>query len=208
MMLLDTPPGQHPTKRMPKANGASRCHTCTNSHATAGMMKNCAQVPINTSNGRCARMRKSSVVSVRPMVSMMMPRMTVWVVPRTQSKRCGKKKVTSATPMTNTEAWAANRRLTACMCFIVFMSFFVVETVCKSTPFLANKQTKSSFLVQQAFLEDRKSMDCGTHRQLCKTCRTGCSWKQSLRNTEMNKSRHSGTSFPPHRPMLLIYNKV
>jgi len=54
------------------------------------------------------------------------------------------------------------------MCFIVFMSFFVVETVCKSTPFLANKQTKSSFLVEQAIPEERQTMDCAAHRLLCK----------------------------------------
>ena len=54
---------------------------------------------------------KSSVVSVRPMVSIMMPRMTVCVVPRTQSNVWGKKNVNTAMQMMNTEVLSASHLL-------------------------------------------------------------------------------------------------
>ena len=50
------------------------------------MIINCAHAPMKMSKGRRARILKSLVVSVKPIVSMMMPRMTVCIVPRTQSK--------------------------------------------------------------------------------------------------------------------------
>ncbi len=120
MILLDTPPGQQPTSRMPKAKAGSSLKICTNRYATHGMMKNCAQAPIRISNGRWARMRKSSVVSVSPIVSMMMPRITVCVVPRTHTKRWGTKNVTTAMTMINSEAFAASQRLSRMKSFIFF----------------------------------------------------------------------------------------
>ena len=60
------------------------------------------------SKGLRAKMRKSSVVSVRPIVSMMIPKITVCVVPRTQLKTGGKKNVNSAIPITKTVACLAS----------------------------------------------------------------------------------------------------
>ena len=44
------------------------------------MIRYCAIAPIQISNGRCARIRKSSVVSVSPMLNMMTPMMMDWEV--------------------------------------------------------------------------------------------------------------------------------
>ena len=78
------------------------------------MMRNCAQAPMRISSGRRASILKSLVVSVSPIVSMMMPRMTVCIVPRTHSKRSGTKKVSTAMAVTKSEAWAASHRLRRC----------------------------------------------------------------------------------------------
>ena len=69
-----------------------------------GIMMNCAHAPSSISSGRRARMRKSLVVRVRPIVSMMSPRMMVCVVPRTQLKAAGRKNVMTAIAMMNGEA--------------------------------------------------------------------------------------------------------
>ena len=62
-------------------------------------MVNCAMAPMRMSTGRFANRRKSSGVRVRPMVSMMMPRMMVCVLPLTHSNSCGTKNVTTAVRM-------------------------------------------------------------------------------------------------------------
>ena len=55
--------------------------------------------------GRFTNNLKSSGVSVRPIVSMMMPRMMVCVSPFTHTNSPGKKKVTTAVRMMNTLAF-------------------------------------------------------------------------------------------------------
>ena len=84
------------------------------------MMKNWAQAPIKMSNGLCAKMRKSAVVKVRPIVNMMMPKITVCVFPLTQSKAEGTKKVNIAAAITTHEALLANHLLRFCKELIVY----------------------------------------------------------------------------------------
>ena len=83
------------------ASAGSRWNTCTNVYATPGMMMNWAAAPMQTSKGRWARIRKSSVVRVMPMVSMIRPRMMVCVNPETHSNVAGTKNVNTAMAMTN-----------------------------------------------------------------------------------------------------------
>lgn len=59
---------------------------------------------MSMSHGRSHSSLKSLGVSVRPMVSMMMPRMVVCKSPLTHSNNAGDQKVTSAVRMTNTLA--------------------------------------------------------------------------------------------------------
>lgn len=63
------------------------------------------------SSGLRATTKKSSVVSVKPMVNMISPRITVCVVPLTHSKSCGQRKVTKAIAIINAEAWRASQAL-------------------------------------------------------------------------------------------------
>ena len=44
------------------------------------MIKYCAMAPIQMSNGLCARILKSSVVRVRPMLNMIIPMIIDWLV--------------------------------------------------------------------------------------------------------------------------------
>ena len=85
--LLETPPGQHPTKRIPKAKAGSNLHTRTNKYAIPGIIINWAQAPTKISSGRLAKTLKSLVDKVSPIVNMMIPKITVCVFPLTQSKR-------------------------------------------------------------------------------------------------------------------------
>ena len=73
MILEDTPPGQQPTKISPSAIPSGRCNNFVSANARNGMIRYCAIAPTQISNGRCASILKSSVVSVRPMLNMMTP---------------------------------------------------------------------------------------------------------------------------------------
>ena len=66
------------------------------------------------SKGRLKSILKSFAVRVSPMVSIIMPRITVCVIPLTHSKVIGTKNVNNATPMMNGEANVASQRLTVC----------------------------------------------------------------------------------------------
>lgn len=72
------------------------------------MIVNCATAPMSISNGRWARSLKSRGVRVSPMVSMMMPRIIVCVLPLTHAKSWGKKNVTSAVRIMKRLALALN----------------------------------------------------------------------------------------------------
>ena len=85
MMLDETPPGQHPTRISPTPTAFGRPSPCTTPYARSGMSVNCAIEPIRMSNGRAARIRKSSCVSVSPIVSMIRPSRDVWTIPSLQS---------------------------------------------------------------------------------------------------------------------------
>ena len=68
--------------------------------ATRGMMVYCATAPMKMSIGREKSMLKSSSETVRPIVSMMRPRMTEARWPCcTQPKSSGRKKATTAVRM-------------------------------------------------------------------------------------------------------------
>jgi hypothetical protein len=69
--------------------------------AMSGISRYCAVTPMSISTGRETRMRKSSFESVSPIVSMMNPRIDVWVWLLTQVKASGKKYVKTATAVTN-----------------------------------------------------------------------------------------------------------
>lgn len=68
----------------------------------SGIKRYCAVTPISISIGREIRMRKSSFERVRPIVSIMTPRIDVWVLPFTHANVLGKKYVKTATAVTNT----------------------------------------------------------------------------------------------------------
>ena len=97
MMFEDTPPGQHPTSISPTPTSRGRPSTRTSVHAMSGMKVNCASAPTTMSSGRDARMRKSSLLSVIPIVSMITPRTAVCVYPRTHPNTPGAKYVPTAT---------------------------------------------------------------------------------------------------------------
>ncbi len=103
MMLLETPPGQHPTRMSPAAMPRGSPQKCTSRNATSGMMVYCAQAPMKISSGLRASMRKSSGRSVMPMVSITTPRMAVCVFPCTQENAPGRKNATTAAAMTKGE---------------------------------------------------------------------------------------------------------
>ena len=79
-MLEDTPPGQHPTRISPKAIPAGRFNAFVIANAKNGMIKYWAIAPIQISNGLCARILKSSVVSVSPILNMIIPIIIDWLV--------------------------------------------------------------------------------------------------------------------------------
>ena len=66
----------------------------------SGIKRYCAVTPISISIGREIRMRKSSFERVRPIVSIMTPRIDVWVLPFTHANVLGKKYVKTATAVT------------------------------------------------------------------------------------------------------------
>ena len=79
MILLETPPGQHPTRMIPTMIGFGISMPIyptptVRLHAMSGMRENCAHVPMRISNGRDASIFISSRVSVKPMVSIIKPR--------------------------------------------------------------------------------------------------------------------------------------
>ena len=112
MMLLLTPPGQQPTSMMPAVMKLFRWKKFARVHATSGMMVYCATAPMRMSIGRESRMRKSSMESVQPIVSMMRPRMTDARCPCcTQPKASGTKKASTATRIMKRLVYRANQRL-------------------------------------------------------------------------------------------------
>ena len=66
----------------------------------SGMSVNCASDPTTMSNGRDASTRKSSSVSVSPIVSMMRPSRDVCAFPRTQPNAPGAKYAATAVSAT------------------------------------------------------------------------------------------------------------
>ena len=66
----------------------------------SGMSVNCASDPTTMSKGRDARARKSSPVSVSPIVSMMRPSREVCAFPRTQPNTPGAKYAATAASVT------------------------------------------------------------------------------------------------------------
>ena len=111
MMLLDTPPGQHPTRSRPIVMAllyGAKAGTRLNNHdrvkAIRGIKVYCAAAPIRISKGLEKRILKSLVVSVKPIVSMINPKIRVCMFPFTHAKRPGKKKATMAAATTNKEA--------------------------------------------------------------------------------------------------------
>jgi hypothetical protein len=104
IILLETPPGQHPTRIIPTIIGfgisiPTYPTPTVNDHAIRGMSENCAHVPIRMSHGRAARIRISSIVRVNPIVSMMNPSINDCMLPCTHEKSIGQKNVTTATAM-------------------------------------------------------------------------------------------------------------
>ena len=72
----------------------------------------CATLPMRMSTGLVSKMRKSSVESVQPIVSMIRPRMTEARCPCcTQAKVSGKKKATTAMRMIKALVYFASQRL-------------------------------------------------------------------------------------------------
>ena len=79
-MLEETPPGQHPTKIKPSAMASGRCKILVRQRAISGMIRYWAAAPMQISNGRLARILKSLVVSVNPILNIIIPMMTDCVV--------------------------------------------------------------------------------------------------------------------------------
>ena len=90
-MLEETPPGQQPTNMRPTVRAGLRPKALETVKAISGIRVYCATVPIRISWGLLAKILKSLTVSVMPIVSMIKPRMTVWVSPCTNEKRSGVK---------------------------------------------------------------------------------------------------------------------
>ena len=103
MILLETPPGQHPTRMIPIAMYGSSPNILVRMNATAGMSVYCAQAPMKISNGLRANTLISSTHSVRPIVSIIMPRMTLAQSPFTHENRVGKRNASMAASITNIE---------------------------------------------------------------------------------------------------------
>lgn len=76
MILLDTPPGQQPTRMIPADRYGLSPNNLERPNATKGITVNCAIVPNRISVGRRRRILKSSVERVHPIVSIMMPNIT------------------------------------------------------------------------------------------------------------------------------------
>lgn len=114
MIFEDTPPGQHPTRISPSAIPSGRFNAFEIANARNGMIRYWAIAPTQMSNGRCARILKSSVVRVSPMLNMMIPMIIDWQVNlfatiSVNSARFthpiidGRKNVTTAIAITTTE---------------------------------------------------------------------------------------------------------
>ena len=115
MMLLDTPPGQQPTRINPAAIPRGRSKHATSAQANSGMILYCAQAPINISTGCEARMRKSAGRRVMPIVSMIKPNTSACTSPCTQVNMPGTTKANTATPITKGEVYCANQALALCI---------------------------------------------------------------------------------------------
>ena len=101
MMFDETPPGQHPTRTSPTPTARGSPAAWTTHQATSGINAYWAAHPISMSTGLAARKRKSSLVSVSPIVSIMKPRTAVCEYPFTQLKEPGKKYAKTAVAATN-----------------------------------------------------------------------------------------------------------
>ena len=73
MIFDDTPPGQQPTRMSPSAIPSGSPSTFEMPNAKNGIIRYCAIAPTHISNGLCASILKSCVVSVRPMLNIMIP---------------------------------------------------------------------------------------------------------------------------------------
>ena len=73
MIFDDTPPGQQPTRMSPSAIPSGSPSTLEIPNAKNGIIRYCAIAPTHISNGLCASILKSCVVSVRPMLNIMIP---------------------------------------------------------------------------------------------------------------------------------------
>ena len=66
----------------------------------SGMSVNCAQAPMNMSQGRLNRIRKSSADRVRPIVNIITPRITLDTSPLTHPNASGRRKANKAAAIT------------------------------------------------------------------------------------------------------------
>ena len=73
IMFEETPPGQQPTRISPSAIPSGRFNAFEIPNARNGMIRYCAIAPTHISNGLCASILKSCVVSVSPILNMMIP---------------------------------------------------------------------------------------------------------------------------------------
>ena len=100
IMLLETPPGQHPTSIMPIERYGLRLNIMESPHAIIGISVYCANAPMRMSNGRRNSSLKSSTLSVSPIVSMIMPRIMLDTSPFTQENVSGRRNATMAASIT------------------------------------------------------------------------------------------------------------
>ena len=113
MMLEDTPPGQQPTRISPTVSPGERRSACAIDQASRGITVNCARAPTAIASGLRARMAKSRPESVRPIESMMTPRIAVWTSPFIQSNATGRQRAAAAASVTKSGAKRASRALAA-----------------------------------------------------------------------------------------------
>ena len=107
------------------------------------------------SNGRFANSLKSSGVNVRPIVSMIIPRITVCVLPFTHSKSTGKKNVTTAVRMTKRLAFPLSTSLIVLnIRYISFYAFNLCTKIVKNWE--RGKRKEDLFAIQRLFSLKKK----------------------------------------------------
>ena len=129
MTLLAVPPGQHPTRITPSASSSGSDSSLQSSHASEGMMRNCASSPTRISFGCCKTGLKSAGRSVSPIPNITTPSIGVMAEVSIQVNEEGRKRATAVTSTTTRVMCAAIHAERVMILFFIVDIFIQLHNV-------------------------------------------------------------------------------